>query len=224
MDLRRRALTGLAQFIVTLGALLFLSAWSLRYWQAWLFLALFSASITGITLDLLRRDPALLERRLRSGPGAEKEKSQKIIQAVANVSFFALIIVPSLDHRFGWSHLPPPVVLDGDGLIIIGLYIVFLVFRENSYTSGIIEVASDQRVISTGPYRVVRHPMYAGALVMLLGMPLALGSWWGLLCCLPLAGALVVRLIDEERYLVQHLAGYGEYQSRTRYRLIPGLY
>jgi protein-S-isoprenylcysteine O-methyltransferase Ste14 len=195
MDLRRRALAGLAQFVVTLGALLFLSAWSLRFWQAWLFLALFSASITGITLDLMRRDPALLERRLHG-----------------------------LDHRFGWSHVPVSIVLAGDGLVVIGLYIVFLVFRENSFTSGIIEVASDQRVISTGPYRIVRHPMYAGALVMILGMPLALGSAWGVLVCLPMAAAIIVRLIDEERYLVRHLIGYAEYRERTRYRLVPGLY
>jgi protein-S-isoprenylcysteine O-methyltransferase Ste14 len=224
MTLRTRALKGLAQFVVTLGAFLFLSAWSLRFWQAWLFLALFTASITGITLDLMRRDPALLERRLRAGAGAEKEKTQKIIQAVANVFFLALIIVPGLDHRFGWSHVPVALVLSGDGLVVIGLYIVFIVFRENTYTSGVIEVASDQRVISTGPYRIVRHPMYAGALIMVLGTPLALGSAWGVLVCLPLAAAIIVRLIHEEHYLVRHLAGYTEYRDRTRYRLVPGLY
>jgi len=224
MDLRGRALAGLTQFVLVLGALLFLSAWSPRYWQAWLFLTVFSFSITAITLDLLHRDPALLERRLRAGPGAEKEKTQKIIQAVAQAAFIALIIVPGLDHRFGWSHVPTPVVLAGDGMVVLGLFIVFLVFRENTYTSGVIEVAADQRVISTGPYRVVRHPMYSGALVMIFGMPLALGSSWGLLACLPLAGAIIVRLIDEERYLAEHLAGYAAYQTRTRYRLMPGLY
>jgi protein-S-isoprenylcysteine O-methyltransferase Ste14 len=224
MTLRTRALQGLAQFVVTLGALLFLSAWSLRYWQAWAFLAVFSAAITGITLYLMQKDPALLERRMRAGPGAEKEQSQKVIQAVANVAFIALIIFPGLDHRFGWSHLPVSVVLAGDGLVLVGLLIVFLVFRENSYTSGIIEVVSDQRVISTGPYRIVRHPMYAGAFVLIFGIPLALGSLWGVLLCLPLVAAIVVRLIDEERYLVRHLVGYPEYRARTRYRLIPGLY
>lgn len=224
MGLQRRALAGLAQFIVTLGAILFLSAWSLHYWQGWLFLGVFSTAVSAITLDLLHRDPALLERRLRAGAGAEKERTQKIIQVVANIAFIALIIAPGVDHRFGWSRVPLWAVLAGDGLVAVGLYIVFLVFRENSYTSGIIEVASDQRVISTGPYRLVRHPMYAGAFVMILGMPLALGSWWGLLACLPLFGAIIVRLIDEERYLVRHLTGYAEYLHRTRYRLIPGLY
>ncbi|HSY83308.1 MAG TPA: isoprenylcysteine carboxylmethyltransferase family protein [Gemmatimonadaceae bacterium] len=224
MTLRSRALTGLTQFVLTLGALLFGSAWSLRYWQAWAFLAVFGASITAITLYLLRTDPALLERRMRAGPGAEKEKSQKAIQVVANIFFLALIVVPGLDHRFGWSHVSVPVVLAGDGLVLIGLCIVFLVFRENSYTSGIIEVAANQPVISTGPYRIIRHPMYAGAFVLVLGMPLALGSAWGLACSLPLMAAIVVRLIDEEHYLVRHLAGYAEYRERTRYRLIPGLY
>jgi protein-S-isoprenylcysteine O-methyltransferase Ste14 len=224
MTLRSRALTGLTQFVLTLGVLLFGSAWSLRYWQAWAFLAVFGASITAITLYLLRTDPALLERRMRAGPGAEKEKSQKAIQVVANIFFLALIVVPGLDHRFGWSHVSVPVVLVGDGLVLIGLCIVFLVFRENSYTSGIIEVAADQPVISTGPYRIVRHPMYAGAFVLIFGMPLALGSAWGLACSIPLMAAIVVRLIDEEHYLVRHLAGYAEYRERTRYRLIPGLY
>ena len=222
--MKRRAVAGLVQFIITLAALLFLSAWSLNYWQAWLFLAVFGALVTGITLDMMHRDHALLERRLRAGPAAEKEKSQKIIQLFANVFFLALIIVPGLDHRFGWSRVPVPVVLAGDGLVVIGLVIVLLVFRENSYTSGVIEVAADQRVISTGPYRVVRHPMYAGALVMLLGLPLALGSAWGLAVVIPLTGTIIVRLLDEERYLVRHLAGYDEYRARTRYRLIPGLY
>jgi protein-S-isoprenylcysteine O-methyltransferase Ste14 len=224
MTLRSRALTGLTQFLLTLGALLFGSAWSLRYWQAWAFLAVFGASVTAITLYLLHKDPALLERRMRAGPGAEKEKSQKVIQVIANIAFLALVIVPGLDHRFGWSHVSVPVVLAGDGLVVIGLYVVFLVFRENSYTSGIIEVAAGQRVVSTGPYRIIRHPMYAGAFVLIFGMPLALGSTWGLVCCLPLVAAIVVRLNDEERYLVRHLAGYAEYRERTRYRLIPGLY
>jgi protein-S-isoprenylcysteine O-methyltransferase Ste14 len=224
MTLRSRALTGLTQFVLIIGALLFGSAWSLRYWQAWLFLAVFGASVTAITVYLLRNDTALLERRLRAGASAEKEKSQKIIQAVANIFFLSLIIVPGLDHRFSWSHLPVWLSVAGDGLVVIGLSIVFLVFRENTYTSGVIEVAPDQRVISTGPYRIVRHPMYAGAFVMIFGVPLALGSTWGLLCCLPLMAAIVMRLKDEERYLVRHLAGYAEYLERTRYRLIPGLY
>ena len=224
MTLRSRALTGLTQFVLILGALLFGSAWSLRYWQAWAFLAVFGASITAITVYLLQNDPALLERRLRAGASAEKEKSQKIIQAVANIFFLSLIIVPGLDHRFSWSHLPVWLSVAGDSLVVIGLSIVFLVFRENTYTSGVIEVAPDQRVISTGPYRIVRHPMYAGAFVLIFGVPLALGSAWGLVCCLPLMAAIVVRLIDEERYLVRHLAGYTEYRERTRYRLIPGLY
>jgi protein-S-isoprenylcysteine O-methyltransferase Ste14 len=224
MTLRSRALTGLTQFVLILGALLFGSAWSFRYWQAWAFLAVFGSSITAITVYLLQNDSALLERRLRAGASAETEKSQQIIQAVANIFFLSLIIVPGLDHRFSWSHLPVWLSVAGDGLVVIGLSIVFLVFRENTYTSGVIEVAPDQRVISTGPYRLVRHPMYAGAFVLIFGVPLALGSTWGLVCCLPLMAAIVVRLIDEERYLVRHLAGYAEYRERTRYRLIPGLY
>ncbi len=131
---------------------------------------------------------------------------------------------PGIDHRFGWSHLSPYVVLAGDALVALGLLIVFFVFKENSYTSAIIEVGKQQTVVSTGPYRVVRHPMYAGALLFMFGIPLGLGSLWGLLFCIPMVAVVVWRLIDEEKYLAKNLAGYVEYCARTRSRLIPWVY
>jgi protein-S-isoprenylcysteine O-methyltransferase Ste14 len=180
--------------------------------------------VTLITVHFLRTDPALIARRLRVGPAAEKETSQKRIQAFASFLFVALVAFPALDHRFNWSHLPPYLFLLGDGLIALGLLIVFLVFRENSFTSAIVEVNEEQRVISTGPYRFVRHPMYAGSLIFMAGIPIALGSSWGLLLCIPMAATLIWRLVEEERYLSLKLPGYSAYRTQTRFRLIPGVY
>jgi protein-S-isoprenylcysteine O-methyltransferase Ste14 len=220
-DLNKRAFSGLLRLLICLGGLLFLPAWTFRYWQAWLFLAVFSVSVLAITLYLMNRDPELLRRRVNAGPGAEKEHSQKLIQLFATLAFLAVIVLPAIDHRFAWSSVPLYAVLLGDGLVALGLLIVFLVFKENTYTSGVIEVGQGQRVVSTGPYGLVRHPMYAGAIVMLLGVPLALGSWWGLLAVIPITLVIVLRLLGEEEFLAKNLAGYPGYQENVRYRLVP---
>jgi protein-S-isoprenylcysteine O-methyltransferase Ste14 len=222
--LRKRTFAGLAQFLVALSAMLFLSAWSLRFWEGLVFWFEFSVLVTLITTYFLHKDPALIERRLKAGPLAEKQKRQKVIQWFANFFFVALIILPGIDHHLHWSQLSVPLITLGDILVAIGLAVIFFVFRENSYTSGVIEVGKGQMVISTGPYRLVRHPMYAGAIVLILGIPLALGSSWGLLLCLPMVAVIVWRLLDEEKYLSTNLAGYRDYCTITRYRLVPGIY
>jgi protein-S-isoprenylcysteine O-methyltransferase Ste14 len=219
--LHAKAIGGLLSLVVVMAAALFLSSWTLNYWQAWACLAVFFASSAAITFYLMRRDPELLERRLKAGPDAENEKSQKTIQSFARIAFLALLIIPALDHRFARSHVPVVASVAGDALIAVGFAIVFAVFKENTYTSGIIEVAAEQKVVSTGPYAVVRHPMYSGALILLLGIPIALGSWWGLMLLIPMAGVIVFRLLDEERFLSTKLPGYAEYLRRTRYRLVP---
>jgi protein-S-isoprenylcysteine O-methyltransferase Ste14 len=167
------------------------------------------------------KDPQLLERRMSGGPAAEKETTQKFIMTFASLGFIGLLVVPALDHRFGWSHMPPSASLSGDALVVLGFVAIAYVFKENTYSSSTIEVAPDQEVISTGPYALVRHPMYAGALVMLVGIPIALGSWWGLLVLAVMAPALVWRLVDEEKFLAINLLGYVQYQAQVRYRLIP---
>jgi protein-S-isoprenylcysteine O-methyltransferase Ste14 len=220
-ELNKKASLGLLELIVVMAALTFLPAWTLAYWQAWILLAVFLACTLEIDFYLLKNDPALLERRLKTGPGSEQEQSQKIIQALAMVAFVAIFILSSLDHRFVWSLVPPYVSILGDVLVALGLYFVFLVFKENTFTSAIIEIGDDQRVITTGPYALVRHPMYIGALVMLVGVPLALGSLWGLLAIVPMALVIVWRLLDEERFLAANLAGYSEYQRKVRYHLLP---
>jgi protein-S-isoprenylcysteine O-methyltransferase Ste14 len=131
------------------------------------------------------------------------------------------MILPSLDHRLSWSAVPLPIVVTGDALVALGFLIVFLVFKENTFTAATIAVAPDQKVVSTGPYAVVRHPMYSGALVMLFGTPLALGSWWGLVMFIPMIFTIAWRARDEERFLLKNLSGYEQYWQTVRYRLVP---
>jgi protein-S-isoprenylcysteine O-methyltransferase Ste14 len=220
-SLHRRAFGGLAILVLVTGALLFAAAGTFDYWQAWAFLAIYFTVSLAITLYLVKKDPALLARRMSGGPFAEKERSQRIIMSFASIGFIGLLVLPGLDRRFGWSQMPANVVIAGDIVVVLGWVGIFFVFRENSYSSATIELAADQRVISTGPYALVRHPMYAAALVMLLGMPIALGSWWGVLTMAAVVPAVVWRLLDEERFLARNLPGYAEYQRKVRYRLLP---
>ena len=204
-----------------MAACLFIPVWTLRYWQAWVLLTVFFVSGGLTTLYLWRHDRKLLERRASGGPTAEKEKSQQLIQLIAGLGFVGLLIVPALDHRFMWSHVPTIVNILGDALILFGEFAIFIVFKQNTFASATIELAPEQHVISTGLYGIVRHPMYAGAFFLLVGIPLALGSWWGLLVIVAMMPALIWRLIDEEKFLVKNLPGYAEYRTRVRYRLIP---
>lgn len=220
-DLNKKAIGGLLRLVVTLAVLLFVPVWTFDYWQAWVFLAVFFVAILAVTLYLMKKDRKLLERRVNAGPRAEKENSQKIIQVLATIAFIAVLALPAFDHRFCWSPVPSYVAVAGDVLVVLGLLIVFLVFKENTYTAGVITVETGQKVISTGPYARVRHPMYAGALVMLLGVPLALGSWWGLITFIPITIVIVWRLLEEEKFLLENLPGYSEYRNRVRYRLVP---
>src|SRR6266478_9063453 len=196
-DVTRRALRSSLFGVLALAALLFVPAGTLDYWQAWLFMAVFVCTSGAITLYLAICDPKLLERRMNVGPRAEKEPAQKIIMVFAMLGFIAMLVFPVLDHRFGWSPVLASVSVLGDALIALGFLFIFFVFRENSYGASTIQIAEGQTVIATGPYAFVRHPMYAGALVMLIGTPLALGSWWGLFALLLISPA-IWRLLDEE--------------------------
>jgi protein-S-isoprenylcysteine O-methyltransferase Ste14 len=220
-NLAGKTVLGFTQLIAVVGILLFAPAWTLNYWQAWVYWVVFAGSCALISAYLWRNDPKLLERRINAGPGAENEKKQKLIQLLATFIFIGAMILPSLDHRFSWSAVPLPVVVAGDVLAALGFLIVFLVFKENSFTSATISVTLDQKVVSTGPYAIVRHPMYSGALIMLFGTPLALGSWWGVLMFIPMAFTIAWRARDEERFLFKNLSGYKGYCQTVRYRLVP---
>ena len=220
-NLTRESFIGLIQLQIVTALLLFLPAGSLSFWRGWIYWIIFSLCVIAITLYFLKYDPHLIEGRLAAGPRAEQETSQKIIQAIAAVLFFAVLIVPGLDYRFHWSQMPAAIVVLGDILVVVSLAMIFFVFRENSYAAATIKVETEQRVISTGPYRLVRHPMYSAALILFFATPLALGSAWGLIVSIPLVAALIARLTDEERYLAGHLPGYDTYRQQVRYRLVP---
>jgi protein-S-isoprenylcysteine O-methyltransferase Ste14 len=207
-----------------MAALLSGLAGTLRYWEAWVYLAVFTIATAVTTFDLLARDPALLEGRMRAGPTAEQEPAQRVIMLFATLAFIALLVVPALDRRFGWSTMPTWLVLVGDVLVVIGFAIVGRVYRENTYTGATIRVEPGQTVVSTGPYAFVRHPMYTGALLYLLGTSPALGSYWGLVAFAVMLASILCRLHDEERVLSRSLPGYDDYRQRVRHRLVPGVW
>ena len=206
---------------VVFGLMLFLPAGTFNYWQAWVFLVVFALSTLIPSLYLLRTNPVALERRMRTGPVAEARPVQKVVSAVLGLSLVALIVVSVLDHRFGWSRVPTTISLVGDVLVAIGLGVSMLVVIQNGYAASTISVESGQKLVSTGVYAFVRHPMYTGIVIMMLGIPLALGSYWGLVFVLPGLIGLAVRIGDEEQLLKQELDGYSEYAQKVHYRLVP---
>jgi len=219
--LRTRAAVQSVSLFALIALLLLLPAGTVRYWQAWTYVGIFVVSATCITAYLLKRDPALLERRLSLAKTGEHEPRQKVIQAILGPAFFLMLLVAGLDLRFDWSHVPFGVVLVAELVVVAAFGVIFVVFRENSFASAIVEVTPQQRVVSTGPYRLVRHPMYTAGLLLLLATPIALGSWWAELLVVPLAVGIVARTLDEERVLAEQLPGYREYMTATRSRLVP---
>jgi protein-S-isoprenylcysteine O-methyltransferase Ste14 len=224
MSLNVKAWLGLAFLALVVALLVFIAAGTLRYWQGWLLLAVFFGAGFLHTLYGMKNDPALLERRLAGGPLAERRSTQRTIMVFVSLGFVGLLVVPALGWRFGGGTLPLVFVFAGNALIVIGFYITSLAFRENTFAAANVDIFAGQRVISSGPYAVVRHPQYAGAFLYLLGMPLALGSWWGLLVFAAIVPFLIWRLVDEEQVLTAGLPGYAEYRNRVRWRLIPGVY
>jgi protein-S-isoprenylcysteine O-methyltransferase Ste14 len=212
-----QGVAGMAVFV----AFIFLPAGTWHYWQGWLFIAVFSVSTIGFTVYLAVYDRPLLERRMNAGPQHEKEWSQKIIVSLIIFAFLVFIILPPFDYRFGLSPVPAYLSFAGDIVIASSFLFIFWVLKVNSYAAANISVADDHKVIDTGPYAYVRHPMYAGALWLFIGMPLALGSWFTI-CLVPLIlPVLFWRLLDEETILRRDLPGYNEYVGRVRHRLIP---
>ncbi len=203
------------------GLILFVPAGTLNYWQAWVFIAVFTATSLFPTVYLMRKNPAALERRMHAGPHAETRTAQKIIVTGTFADLFAMIAFSAFDHRMGWSTVPVWLCLLGDVLTAAGLSGAMRVIIENSYAAATVTVERGQQVASGGLYRFVRHPMYAADVIMMVGIPLALGSYWGLLFVIPGVAALVFRILDEERLLTQELAGYRGYAQRVRYRLVP---
>jgi protein-S-isoprenylcysteine O-methyltransferase Ste14 len=206
---------------LALAALIFLSAGTLSYWQGCIYVLVIGAASAVLTAYLAIHDPELLQRRLKGGPAGEQEPAQKIISAFAILVFLLLIAVSSLDHRFGWSRVPWWIAIAGNVLAALSFFSFYLVVRVNSFAASTVCVEPGQQVVSSGPYAWVRHPMYSGGHLLLIGTPLALGSWWGLLIVPLFLPVIAWRILNEEAVLTRDLPGYPAYQRQVRYRLIP---
>lgn len=204
--------------VVVMSLVFFVSAGTFGYWHAWLYMGILFIPMFFVFAYLLRNDPALLERRMHM---REKESSQKLSMKVSIFFYIIAFLIPGLDFRFKWSSVPIALVMIADIMVFLGYMVFFVVLRENSYASRIVEVEENQKVISTGPYAIVRHPMYFGVLIMFLFSPVALGSFWALITMLPVAFLIILRIRDEERLLSKELSGYEAYRQEVRYRLIP---
>lgn len=204
-----------------LGAMFFLPAGTFRYWQAWIYMTILLIPMFGVLVYFLKKDPAVLERRLRA---KEKERQQKFILIFGWPSILGTFLLPGFDRRFGWSAVPPSLVIVADVVVLAASLFFFLVLRENPFAGRTVEVEEEQHVIMTGPYSVVRYPMYAAYMPLYLFTPLALGSYWGLLPALLMPIVFAARIFSEERVLCQELKGYREYMDRVKYRLIPGVW
>jgi protein-S-isoprenylcysteine O-methyltransferase Ste14 len=207
--------------VVLYGTLLFLPAGTFNYWQAWVYIGIVTVATLVPSAYLSRTNPAALKRRMRAGPRAEGRTAQKFIITAAFLGVFAMMAFSAFDHRMGWSSVPTWVSLVGDVLVATGLGVAMLVVVQNGYAAATVTVEADQPLVSGGLYKFVRHPMYVGNVIMMVGLPLALGSYWGLLLVIPSVLVLVFRILDEEKMLTQELRGYRQYRQRVRYRLAP---
>lgn len=220
-ELRRTVFTRLLLFIPVMGLMFFLPAGTLRYWEAWVYMGILLIPMLFVMNYFLKHDPAFLERRMRM---KEKQTQQKTIVKLSFLYFLLAFVLPGFDYRFGWSDVPVAVVILADLLVLLSYGVILRVFRENRYASRIIEVEKGQKVSSSGPYAIVRHPMYLGVVLMYLASPVALGSWWALLPALLIVPLLVARISNEEKVLARDLPGYTDFMQQTRYRLIPGIW
>jgi protein-S-isoprenylcysteine O-methyltransferase Ste14 len=207
--------------LVVFGLLVFWPAGTFDYWQGWTFIAVFAVATLIPSVYLAVKNPEALRRRMQAGPGAETRPLQKLVSAVAFGSMAAMIVISALDFRFGWSSVPAAVSVVGDILVGVGLTIAMLVTIQNGYAAANVTVESGQQLSSTGWYGLVRHPMYFGNVIMMIGVPLALGSYWGLLIVIAGLLVLALRINDEELLLTQELAGYRDYMQKVHYRLVP---
>jgi protein-S-isoprenylcysteine O-methyltransferase Ste14 len=220
-SLRKKIVLLVPALFLLLAAIFFIPAGTLDYWEAWVYCAVLFIPLLFVLAYLLKKDPELLARRMRL---KEKQSTQRLVVGISGILFLIGFLIPGLDHRFGWSHIPVEAVLAADLLVILGYTLVFLVFRENPFTSRVVEVEAGQQVISTGPYALVRHPMYLGTSIMWIATPVALGSYWALPVFLIMPLVLVFRIRNEEEVLLRELPGYREYLQKARYRLVPGIW
>jgi protein-S-isoprenylcysteine O-methyltransferase Ste14 len=219
--LAKQSLQGGIFFLVSMTAMILLPAGTNNYWQAWLYLSVFAISCLLITLYLLKYDTKLLESRLHVGASAEIKKEQKVIQGFASLFLLLIFVTSGFDHRFGWSSISSVASIAADIVVAVSFFIIFQVFRENTFTDATVKVSKNQKVIQIGWYSLVRHPMYFGAMILFFATPIALGSYWALIFSVVLTVTMIIRLIEEEKYLLVNLKGYKEYTHKVKKHLVP---
>lgn len=220
-ELMKLVVSRLVLGIPVLLIILFLPAGTFSFWEAWVYLAILLVPMFAAMVYMINKAPELLVRRMKF---KEKEVEQKLIIKLSFIPFLLAFILPGIDRRSGWSNVPVPVIVGADILVIVGYIFVLMVFKENQYASRVIEVVSGQKVIQSGPYRIVRHPMYLGSVLMYVASPLALGSYWAVIPALFILPILMARIVNEEKVLIKELEGYSDYKLKTRYRLFPGIW
>lgn len=223
-ELTGKTLAGIARMQAALALMLFVPAWTPAYWQAWLYWTLSTAAAPSTALYFLKRDPALMRRRLDVGAAAEPLGSQKIIQGIGGLLYAATFVVAGVEHRVRGASVPALVVFIADAVVLVGLALTFVAFKANTFAASTVTVETGQRVVTTGPYAIVRHPMYWASILWFLATPFALGSPWALVPAVLMSATVAVRLVDEERHLRESLPGYDAYCETVRWRLIPGLW
>ncbi len=223
----RRVVVQTTLTIVVMGAILFVAAGHWRWPQAWAWLAVLVLSSFAISFWLLVHDPKLLESRMSLPWHRDQMRWDRFFMLAVAVAFVGWLALMGLDGgRFGWSEVPLAAEVMGGVLTVLGMAVTWQIFRFNSFAAPQVRVQVERahRVVSEGPYRIVRHPMYAGAIFWLVGTPLLLGSWWGLAVVPLMIVGLAFRAVGEERMLRRELAGYDEYARRVRWRLVPGIW
>jgi protein-S-isoprenylcysteine O-methyltransferase Ste14 len=207
--------------IIIISALLFIPAGSIKFWNAWIFMGVIFIPMLFVIVYLITRDPELLFKRMNTN---EKEKTQKKVVLLTSIIFLSAFIIAGLDYRFQWSAVPWPVVVISAIIVLTGYILFFMVMRQNSYASRVVEIQEKQKVIDTGLYGIVRHPMYSAAILMFMFMPLVLGSFYALIPMIIFPFQMSTRMKNEELILEKGLDGYIEYKKKVRYKIFPFLW
>lgn len=203
---------------IFLAGLLFFSAGSLKFWKGWLFLGLLFVPMLILGIFLFVKSPELLEKRLDL---KEKEKNQKTVVGLSGLLFLASFLIAGFDFRFGWSFVPLWVLILFSIILLISYALYAEVMRENAFLSRTVKVQENQKIVDSGLYSIVRHPMYAVTIWLFLAIPIVLGSWWALLCMAAYPFLMIVRILNEEKILADELEGYKAYMKKVKWRLIP---
>ena len=204
-----------------MGLLFFLPAGTLKYWEGWIYMIVIAVPMTFFGVYMFKHNPKFLERRMKV---KEKRDKQKLIVKLGIIPFLFTFMLPGFDRRFSWSDVSTPVTIVGLAVALLGYLSILYVFRTNTFASRVVEVEDEQKVITTGPYARVRHPMYSSIMILYLFTPLALGSYWAVIPALFILPVLIARIIDEEKELLDNLEGYREYMQKVKHRLLPGIW